>query len=146
MALRSRFVRDQQRVGLPTTTLLILQTAVLAALVGTALAAVLYIATGVPPLGVGSALRAGQDFFLMHWPEGAVAGTAAGAARHLFGMPGFVAGFAGLLLMTLWTTVPVLFGPVDPVLALQGMNSLLLAYALGAMFPTVWLGRRLLIL
>lgn len=145
MALRSRFARDPKPVGRAAVFLMGLQTAALGAVVGTSLAALSYAALGSSELGIRSTIRIAQDFFLLHWQDGAVAGAATGAARHFLGLPGFVAGLAGLLVMFVQAAILVLLGPLDPVLALQGLDPLLALHVPAAMFVTVWIGRRLLI-
>jgi len=70
MALRHRFRLDRRMRDPATMTLLVVQSAGLGALLGTALWAALYIAISLPPMEFGSAWRIFQDFIVMHWIEG----------------------------------------------------------------------------
>lgn len=146
MALRHRFRLERRMRDPATTTLLVIQTAALGALLGTALWAVLYIAISLPPMEFGSAWRIFEDFIVMHWIEGMVAGAVTGLARHVLGLPGYAAGLAGILLLGFGLLIGAVWDPLGPAFALAVFDPASAGYALAAMFPTVWIGRRLLIL
>jgi hypothetical protein len=146
MALRQRFIRDRRMRDPATMTLLVVQTAALGALVGTALWAALYVAISLQPMDLRSAWRILEDFIIMHWIEGMVAGAGTGLARHVMGLPGYAAGLAGILLLGFGLLIGAVSGPLGPAFALAVFDPASAGCAVAAMFPTVWIARRLLIL